>query len=71
MSVGEHARIAWHVSGHGPLSGDYIGHDQVGDFFRRTMDLSGGVFSIDVHNVLAECSASQRFWSSDITSHSI
>jgi ketosteroid isomerase-like protein len=47
-------RIAWHVPGHSPLSGDYNGHDQIGGFFRRTMELSGGVFSIDVHQVLAE-----------------
>jgi uncharacterized protein len=45
--------IIWHIPGHGPLSGDYAGHDQIGGFFQRTMELSGGVFSIDVHNVLA------------------
>ncbi|MGY8662502.1 nuclear transport factor 2 family protein [Bradyrhizobium sp. UFLA05-109] len=48
------AGISWHVPGHSPLSGDYIGHDQIGGFFQRTMELSGGAFSIDVHNVLAE-----------------
>jgi uncharacterized protein len=48
------AGIAWHVPGHSPLSGDYKGHDQIGGFFRRTMELSGGVFSIDVHHVLAD-----------------
>jgi uncharacterized protein len=48
------ASMAWHVPGHSPLSGDYIGHDQIGGFFRRTMELSAGVFSIDVHNLLAE-----------------
>jgi uncharacterized protein len=48
------AAITWHVPGHGPLSGHFTGHDQIGDFFRRTMELSGGVFSIDVHNVLAD-----------------
>ena len=48
------ARIAWHVPGQSPLSGDYNGHDQIGGFFRRTMELSGGAFSIDVHHVLAE-----------------
>ena len=46
--------ITWHVPGHGPLSGDYSGHDQIGGFFQRTMELSGGTFSIDVHNVLSE-----------------
>jgi uncharacterized protein len=44
----------WHVPGHSSLSGDYSGHDQIGGFFQRTMELSGGAFSIDVHNVLAD-----------------
>lgn len=48
------AGITWHVPGHSPLSGDYTGHDQVGGFFQRTMELSGGTFSIDVQNVLTE-----------------
>jgi len=47
-------RIAWHVPGHSPLSGDFIGHEQVGGFFSRTMELSGGAFGIDVHKVLAD-----------------
>ena len=46
--------IKWHVPGRSPLSGDYTGHEQVGGFFRRTLELSGGVFTIDVHHVLAE-----------------
>ena len=48
------AGITWHVPGHSPLSGDYTGHDKIGGFFQRSMELSGGAFSIDVHNVLAE-----------------
>jgi ketosteroid isomerase-like protein len=48
------ASITWHVPGHSPLSGDYKGHDQVVGFFKRTMELSGGIFSIDVHHILAE-----------------
>jgi uncharacterized protein len=47
------ASIAWHVPGHSPLSGDYHGHDQIEGFFRRTMELSAGAFSIDVHHLLA------------------
>ena len=46
--------ITWHVPGHSPLSGDYTGHDQIGGFFQHTMELSGGAFSIDVHNVLSD-----------------
>ena len=48
------ADITWHVPGHSPLSGDYKGHGQIGRFFQRTMEISGGTFSIDVHKVLAE-----------------
>jgi ketosteroid isomerase-like protein len=48
------ATITWHVPGHSPLSGDHSGHDQIGGFFQRTMELSGGTFGIDVHNVLAD-----------------
>src|SRR5215475_15541715 len=48
------AGITWHVPGHSPLSGDYEGHDEVGGFFQHTMELSGGAFSINVHNVLAD-----------------
>jgi len=46
------AAITWHVPGHSPLSGDFTGHEQIGDFFRRTLELSQGEFSIDVHHVL-------------------
>ena len=46
--------ITWHVPGHGPLSGDYTGHEQIGGFFGHTMELSGGSFRIDVHRVLAD-----------------
>jgi uncharacterized protein len=48
------ASINWHVPGHSPLSGDYKGHNEVVGFFKRTMELSGGIFSIEVHHVLAE-----------------
>jgi len=46
--------ITCHVPGRGLLSGDYTGHTAIGDFFRRTMELSGGTFRMDVHNVLAD-----------------
>ena len=48
------AAITWHVPGHSPLSGDFWGHDQIASFFQRTMNLSRGAFSIDVHDILAE-----------------
>ena len=46
--------ILWHVPGRGPISGDYIGHEQVLGFFRRFMELSGGTFRIAVDDVLAK-----------------
>jgi hypothetical protein len=46
--------ITWHVPGHSPLSGDFTGHEEIGGFFRRTMERSGGAFNIDVHNALAD-----------------
>src|SRR5262245_52929970 len=48
------ASITWHVPGHSPLSGDYKGHNEVVGFFKHTIELSGGIFSIEVHHVLAE-----------------
>jgi hypothetical protein len=33
------AVITWRLPGHGPLSGDYTGHEQIGGFFRRTKHL--------------------------------
>jgi ketosteroid isomerase-like protein len=46
--------ITWYVPGSSPLSGDYKGHDQVGAFFAATMELSGGRFTIDVEDILAQ-----------------
>jgi ketosteroid isomerase-like protein len=46
--------ITWHVPGHSPLSGDYRGHEEIAGFFGRTMELSGGIFGIELHNVLAD-----------------
>ena len=46
--------INWHVPGHSPLSGDYTGHDEVVGFFNHTFALCGGIFAIEVHEVLAE-----------------
>jgi len=45
--------ITWHVPGSSPLSGAYQGHGEVGGFFARTMELSGGTFAIDIQDVLA------------------
>jgi hypothetical protein len=44
----------WHAAGHSPLSGDLSGHDQVGGFFRRTMELSGGAAARVLFQSLAD-----------------
>ncbi len=46
--------ISWHIPGHGPLSGDFSGHDQIGDFLQRTMALSGGHFGIEAERLLSD-----------------
>lgn len=45
--------IVWHVAGSSQLAGDYHGHQQVVGFFGRMMELSGGTFRLDIHDVLA------------------
>jgi len=45
--------IRWHVPGQSPLAGDYRGHEEVIAFFGNLVELSGGTFSVEVHDVLA------------------
>lgn len=45
--------IAWHIPGRTPMSGDYRGHDEVFGFFGQVFELSGGTFSVEVHDILA------------------
>jgi hypothetical protein len=45
--------IRWHVPGQSPLSGDYIGHEQVLGFFQKSMELSGGTLRIELHEFVA------------------
>jgi len=45
--------IIWHVGGRSPLAGDYKGTDEVFGFFAKLVELSGGSFRIDVHDILA------------------
>ena len=46
-------KIRWHVPGQSPLSGDYIGHEQVLGFFQKCMELSGGTLRIELHDIVA------------------
>ena len=45
--------VLWHVSGSSPLAGDYKGKDAVFGFFGKLMELTGGTFKIEVHDILA------------------
>ncbi len=45
--------IVWHSPGRSPLSGDFTGIEEVLGSFGRTMELTGGNFSVEVHDVVA------------------
>ena len=45
--------IVWHVGGNSPLTGDYKGKDEVFGFFGKLMQLTGGTFKLEVHDILA------------------
>jgi uncharacterized protein len=45
--------IAWHVSGESLISGDYHGHQEVLGFLGQLVEITGGTFRLDVHDVLA------------------
>jgi ketosteroid isomerase-like protein len=45
--------VVWHLSGRGPLAGDYRGVDEVFGVFAKTAELTGGTFKLEIHDVLA------------------
>ena len=45
--------IVWHVPGTSPLSGDYKGKEEVFGFFMKSMEMSGGTFSLETHDFFA------------------
>ena len=45
--------IAWHAGGANQTSGDYRGHQEVMGFFGKLMELSGGSFRLEIHDILA------------------
>ena len=48
-----HDDIVLRVGGDSKITGEYRGHQQVLDFFGAIMELSGGSFRLDVHDILA------------------
>lgn len=45
--------IVWRIGGDSKVTGEYRGHKQVLVFFGELMELTGGTFHLDVHDVLA------------------
>jgi uncharacterized protein len=48
-----HPDIVRHAPGRSQLAGDHQGVDAVLGFFGRTMELTGGNFRVEVHDVVA------------------
>jgi ketosteroid isomerase-like protein len=48
-----HPDIVWHAPGRSQLAGDHQGVEAVLGYFGRTMELTGGNFRADVHDVVA------------------
>jgi ketosteroid isomerase-like protein len=48
-----HPDLVWHSPGRSQLAGDHRGVEAVLGFFGRTMELTGGTFRVEVHDVVA------------------
>jgi ketosteroid isomerase-like protein len=44
--------IRWHIPGRNPTAGDYSGHDEVMQFFGKLVQLTGGTFQLELHDVV-------------------
>ena len=45
--------MVWHLSGDNLISGEHKGRDAVFAVFAKTMELTGGTFKIDLHDIVA------------------
>ena len=45
--------ITFHIPGKNQLAGDYVGKEKVFGFLGKVMELSGGSFRLEVHDVVA------------------
>ncbi len=45
--------IVWHSPGKSPMSGDFKGLEEVLGSFGKTMELTGGNFSVEIHDCVA------------------
>jgi ketosteroid isomerase-like protein len=48
-----HPDVVWHAPGRSQLAGDYQGVDAVLGYFGRTMEVTGGTFTVEVHDIVA------------------
>ena len=48
-----HPDIVWHAPGRSQLAGDHHGVDTVVGYLAKTMELTGGNFRVEVHDVVA------------------
>ena len=44
--------MVWHVPGNNLISGEHKGRDAVFAVFAKTMELTGGTFKIDLHDIV-------------------
>jgi ketosteroid isomerase-like protein len=47
-----HQDAVWHTPGRSTLAGDYQGVDAILGYFARTMELTGGTFRAELHDVV-------------------
>ena len=45
--------IVWHSGGANQLTGEYTGHQAVIAYFGKLMETTGGTFTLDIHDILA------------------
>ena len=48
-----HQDAVWHAPGRNPVAGDHQGVEAILGFFARTMELTGGTFGVELHDVVA------------------
>ncbi len=48
-----HQDAVWHAPGRNPLAEDYQGVEAILGFFARTMEITGGTFRVELHDVIA------------------
>ena len=45
--------VVWHTPGQHPIAGDYTGRAATLESFQRELELTGGTYSVELHDVLA------------------